>query len=64
LQHTRAQLFAQLEQQVTGDVACYFLWAPRHFMGFSATLGGVAAVGVHLDGDRNNHVLLDWFLTG
>ena len=47
---------------MSGDLPCYFLWAPRHYMGFSATLGGVTAVGVQLEADRNNSFYLDWFV--
>ena len=62
LQQARKPIFAKIEQAVSGDLPCYFLWAPRHYMGFSATLGGVTAVGVQLDADRTNSFYLDWFV--
>jgi peptide/nickel transport system substrate-binding protein len=62
LQQARKPIFAKIEQAVSGDLPFYFLWAPRHYMGFSATLGGVTAVGVQLDADRTNSFYLDWFV--
>ncbi|HXO14846.1 MAG TPA: ABC transporter substrate-binding protein [Steroidobacteraceae bacterium] len=62
LQQARKPIFARIEQAVSRDLPWYFLWAPRHYMGFSATLGGVSAVGVQLDADRTNSFYLDWFV--
>lgn len=64
LQQQRKPILAHIEQMVSRELPVYFLWAPRHDMGFSATLGGVTAVGAQLDADRSNAFYLDWFLTG
>ncbi|MBV8302313.1 MAG: hypothetical protein JOY68_10370 [Candidatus Dormibacteraeota bacterium] len=64
LQQTRKPLFTKIERAVAGDLPLYFLWAPRHSVGFGATLGGVAGAGIQLDADRDNTFYVNWFLTG
>ena len=63
LQQVRKPILDHIEKIVTADLPLYFLWAPRVYNGFSATLGGVAAVGAELDADRANDFYVDWFLT-
>ena len=62
LQQTRKPDFAQIEHDATNDLPYYFLWSPRHSMGFGATLGGVTSAGVQLDADRDNTFYVNWFL--
>ena len=53
-----------IARQVLGnDLPDYFLWSPRHFTAFSATLSGVGAAGAQLESDRNNSMYANWFLT-
>jgi peptide/nickel transport system substrate-binding protein len=61
-QQARKPVFARIEQLVSTDLPCYFLWVPRVFTGFSATLGGVAGTGAQLDADRANSFYRDWYL--
>jgi peptide/nickel transport system substrate-binding protein len=63
LQQVRKPIFDHLENIITTDLPFYFLWAPRLFSGFSATLGGVTAAGPELDADRSNDFYLDWYVT-
>jgi peptide/nickel transport system substrate-binding protein len=60
----RAALFMQLEKAVTRDLPFYFMWAPRVYTAFGATLGGVAGAAPNLDHDRNISIYNDWYLTG
>jgi peptide/nickel transport system substrate-binding protein len=60
----RAALFMQLGKAVTKDLPFYFLWAPRVYTAFGATLGGVAGAAPNLDHDRNISIYSDWYLTG
>jgi ABC-type transport system substrate-binding protein len=60
----RAALFMKLEQAVTKDLPFYFMWAPRVYTAFGATLGGVAGAAPNLDHDRNISIYNDWYLTG
>ncbi|MFN2582588.1 MAG: ABC transporter substrate-binding protein [Candidatus Dormibacteria bacterium] len=63
LNDTRKPIFNKLEQTISGDLPIYFLWAPRHFIGLSAIVGGVSGAGAQLDRDRANHFYVDWYLT-
>lgn len=62
-EQVRAPIFQQIEQTVTGDLPLFFLWAPRVFTGFNATVGGVGGLGPQLDGRSISH-LLDWYISG
>ena len=63
VQQVRAGIFNQLEKKVTGDLPFYFLWAPRVYSAFSATLGGIAGAAPNLDRDRYVSFYNDWYLT-
>ena len=64
LNQVRKPIFDRIEQIVTTDLPVYFLWAPRHFVGLSAIVGGVSATGLQLDRCRDNTFYVNWFLTG
>jgi peptide/nickel transport system substrate-binding protein len=63
LQQVRKPLFSRIEQLVSADLPMYFLWVPRAFTGFNATVGGVAGVGDQLIDDRADSYYRDWYLT-
>ncbi|MBV8196011.1 MAG: hypothetical protein JOY80_10865, partial [Candidatus Dormibacteraeota bacterium] len=63
LDQGRKSIFMQLEQTITSDLPMYFLWAPRHYLGLSAIVGGVTSTGAELDRDRDESFYVDWFLT-
>ena len=61
-QQVREPIFDHIEQMVSSDLPLYFLWVPRQFTGFSATVNGVAGTGAQLDADRADTFYRDWFL--
>jgi peptide/nickel transport system substrate-binding protein len=63
IQQARKPLFSRIEQIVSTDLPLYFLWVPRAFTGFNATVGGVAGVGPQLVDDRADSFYRDWYLT-
>jgi len=63
LEQLRKPTFSRIEQILSTDLPCYFLWVPRAFTGFSATVGGVAGAGPQLDLDRADSFYRDWYLT-
>jgi peptide/nickel transport system substrate-binding protein len=62
LQQVRKPILSHIEQVVSTDLPMYFLWVPREFTGFNATLGGVAGAGAQLDLDRSDTFYRDWYL--
>lgn len=62
LQQARKPIFNHIEQTLSTDLPLYFLWVPRQFTGFNATVNGVAGAGAQLDFDRADSFYRDWFL--
>jgi len=63
LQQVRKPIFDSIEKTITTDLPVYFLWTPRLYNGFSATLAGITSAGADLDAARSNAFYLDWYLT-
>ena len=62
VQQVRKPIFQHIEQTVSSELPLLFLWVPRAFTGFNATVNGVAGAGAQLDADRADTFYRDWFL--